>query len=591
VDGPPMRLRPAVDDDRDWIYDLRHRVYAEELHQHPPNPAQRLQDNLDGDNVYLVAAYGETRVGFVSITPPWIGKYAIDKYLPRGTHPLLGDDAPFEVRILTVEPRWRGGVAAPLLMYAALRWISARGGRRVVALGRSELLRMYLDAGLRRVGPTVRSGQVTFELVGGAVEDLTRHTLRRYGRALRRLGEGVDWGLDTAMWPGPDGCEHGGSSFDAIGRGFRTLGRRREVIAADVLDAWFPPAPGVIDALADDPGWAARTSPPAGAEGLLDDIATARGVPADLLAVGAGSSDLIFRAFRAWLTPTSRVLLIDPTYGEYAHVTERVIGCRVDRLGLRRDEGWRIDPDRLATALRGDYDLAVLVNPNNPTGRQLPAAQLREVLAGAPARTRVWIDEAYVGYVGFDQSMVDYAAAGANVVVCSSMSKMYALSGLRVAYLVAAAPVAADLRRWTPPWAISLPAQLAAVRALADPGYYLDRWAHTRQLRAQLAADLRAVDETVAIDEAVANFVLMTLPRGGPSAAQVVRECWRHDVHVRDLSPMSPAFEGRTIRVAVKDRTDSARIVTAYAAALDTLRVHSVDGGNHRPLAPSRTGP
>ena len=408
--------------------------------------------------------------------------------------------------------------------------------------------------------------------MGGRVEDLTRHTLHRHGRALRRLAARVDWRLDIAWWPSPDGCEHGGalvrcdrsrpSQLGPPPRGGRR-GRPRRLV---------PPAPGVVEALAGDPDWIARTSPPTGAEGLLDDIATARALPVDTLAVGAGSSDLIFRAFRQWLTPNSKVLLIDPSYGEYAHVTERVIGCRVDRLGLRRDEGWRIDPDRLATALRGGYDLVVLVNPNNPTGRHLPAAQLREVLAQAPPKTRIWIDEAYLGYVGFDQSLVDLAAARPNIVVCSSMSKMYALSGMRVAYLVADAPTSAALRRWTPPWAVSLPAQIAAVRALADPDYYLDCWTRTHQLRAELAADLRAVDGTVTIDEAVANFVLMTLPHGGPTAGQVVRQCRRHNVYLRDVSPMSQAFEGRTIRIAVKDPTDNARIVEAYAATLDELR-------------------
>ena len=192
-----MQLRPAADDDRDWIYELRHRVYAEELGQHSPNPAGQLRDNLDEGNSYLVAECGGTRVGFVSITPPWLGRYAIDKYLTRDAHPLLGDDALFEVRVLTVEPRWRGGAAAALLMYAALRWISGRGGRTVVVLGRTELQQMYLDAGLSRLGPTVRSGQVTFDLMGGMVDDITRHTLRRYGPALRRFAAQVDWRLDT----------------------------------------------------------------------------------------------------------------------------------------------------------------------------------------------------------------------------------------------------------------------------------------------------------------------------------------------------------------------------------------------------------
>ncbi|RZB13714.1 aminotransferase class I/II-fold pyridoxal phosphate-dependent enzyme [Streptomyces sp. F001] len=574
--GRDLQLRAATPEDLEWIYELRHRVYAQELGQHVPDPAGRLRDGLDGDNVYLVAARGADRIGFVSLTPPWLGRYALDKYLTRDELPLLTEDDVFEVRILTVEPRWRASAAAPLLMYAALRWIAARGGRRVVAMGRTELLAMYLAAGLRPVGRTVHSGALTFEVLTGSVTELTKVTMDRYRTTLERLRSAVDWQLDVAFAPRPDGCEHGGASFTAIGTDFRSLDRRHQVVAADVLDAWFPPAPGVRAALAEDPAWVARTSPPTGAEGLLAEIATARALPAETLAVGAGSSDLIFRAFGQWLTPQSRVLLTDPGYGEYAHVTERVIGCRVDRFRLRREEGWRIDPARLAAAVgSGRYDLVVVVNPNNPTGRHAPAAELRSVIAAAPARTRWWIDEAYLGYVDLNESLAGLAATDPRVVVCTSLSKMYALSGMRAAYLVAEPNTAAQLRRWTPPWPVSLPAQLAAVEALRDPAYYSDCWRRTHALRRQLAAGLAGLDKDVVVEEAVANFLTVTLPSGGPSAAQLVHECRRHDVYLRDLSPLSSEYQGRTVRIAVRDTAENARIVAACQAALDVLRPRS----------------
>lgn len=294
-------------------------------------------------------------------------------------------------------------------------------------------------------------------------------------------------------------------------------------------------------------------------------VAAARGLPEESLAVGAGSSDLIFRAFGRWLTPASRVLLMDPGYGEYAHVTERVIGCRVDRFRLRREEGWRIDPERLsAVVAAGEYDLVVVVNPNNPTGRHAPAAELRTVISAAPAGTRWWIDEAYLGYVDPAESLAPFAATDPRTVVCTSMSKTYALPGVRAAYLVAEPGTAAELRRWTPPRAVGLPAQLAAVAALRDPAHYADRLRHTHGLRGRLAAALAAVDTSVLVEESVANFLSLTLPREGPSAATLVAECRRHDVHLRDLSPLSAAYEGRTVRVAVRDTVGNARIVAAY---------------------------
>lgn len=565
-----LELRLASEADHEWIHRLRHEVYARELGQHVPNASGLLTDDLDGSNVYIVAARQGEPAGFISVTPPWVGRYSIDKYLPRQEHPALREDGLFEIRILAVDPSRRGELIGKLLMYAALRWVMAHGGRTIVALGRVGLLPMYLALGLASTGTAVRSGSIEFQLLTGDVAELTDRTLRQHGALLRDLQRTVCWRLEVPFLPEDGFCAHGGASIEALGRGFETLDAHRDVVPADVLDAWFPPAPAALAALTDGQEWIARTSPPAQAGGLIEEIALRRGIPETAVAVGAGSSDLIFRAFRGWLDASSRVLLIDPCYGEYAHVVERVIGCRADRFPLRREQGWRIDPERFARALREGYDLVVIVNPNNPTGVHLDAAELREVLARAPGGTRFWIDEAYIGYAGAGQSLEPYAAEADNAVICTSLSKMYALSGLRAAYLTAPPAIAAELRSWTPPWAVSLPAQIAAVSALRDPAYYAAQWAQTAVLRAGLAGALAATSEGLHVSESVANFVLLTLPQGGLGAAQLVERCRRQGVFLRDLSPSSPAFEGRTVRIAVRDATSNARVVAAVA---ETLRV------------------
>lgn len=568
-----LEVRTATPDDLDWIYRLRHRVYAEELAQHSSDPSGQLRDGLDGNNAYLVVAAGPTPVGFVSLTPPWVGRYGLNKYLTRKEFPLLDSDGVFEVRLLTVEPAWRGAGVASLLMYAALRWTSSRGGRTIVAMGRTDLLDMYRAVGLVATGRVVRSGAVEFEVMTATIADVRALVMGTYRGALDELMAGVTWSLDMAALPKPDGCEHGGASFTAIGADFRTLDRRGEIVAADVLDAWFSPTPRALEALVEDPSWAARTSPPTDAGGLIEAIARARAISADTITVGAGSSDLIFRAFGRLLAAESRVLLMDPGYGEYAHVAERVIGCQVDRLQLHPEDDWRIDPDRLASVVASaNYDLVVVVNPNNPTGRHLPAADLRAVVTAAPPSTRWWIDEAYLGYVDLGESLADLATTDSRVIVCTSLSKLFALSGMRAAYLVAEPSVTAELRRWTPPWPVSLPAQLAAVAALRDPAYYLECWQCTHDLRRKLAADLAGIDDGLVVDEGVANFINLVLPIGGPSAAAFVTACRRHGMYLRDLSPMSSQYQGRTVRIAVRHSDENTRVVAACQAAFDGLR-------------------
>jgi histidinol-phosphate/aromatic aminotransferase/cobyric acid decarboxylase-like protein/GNAT superfamily N-acetyltransferase len=560
-----IRIADAKCDDRDAIYRLRHDVYARELGQHPENPAGRLTDGLDAFNHYIVAWQGGEIAGFVSITPPGHERYSIDKYLARDDLPFALDDGVYEVRLLTVAAAHRGRPIAGLLMYAALRWIEARGGSRIVAIGRREVLDMYRKVGMESLGHEVRCGAVRFELMTATTAAL-RQGLARYAQALRKVEPGIDWQLGVPLYP-PAGCYHGGAFWDAIGDEFNTLQRSSEVINADVLDAWFPPAPGVIDAIKRHIEFLLRTSPPTGCEGMIRTLARVRGVDPASILPGDGSSRLIFQAFRHWLRPSSRVLMLDPTYGEYAHVLEQVVRCRVDRLPLERSRGYELDLTRLEARFANGYDLIVLVNPNSPTGRLVPRADLQRVLAGAPPRTRVWIDETYVEYAGPEQSLERFAAQSSNIVVAKSMSKVYALSGVRAAYLCAAPQLVEELRAITPPWAVSLPAQVAAVEALRIPEYYAARYQETHRLREELVAEL-AAKARLEFVPSVANFVLGHLPPDGPDAATVCRRCRAEGVYLRDVSNMGRRLGAHALRIAVKDRQANRRIIATLTRAL-----------------------
>jgi histidinol-phosphate/aromatic aminotransferase/cobyric acid decarboxylase-like protein len=373
-------------------------------------------------------------------------------------------------------------------------------------------------------------------------------------------------------------CYHGGAFFKAVGDDFATLERSRTVINADVLDAWFPPSPVAVAAVRRYLAWLLRTSPPTGCEGLVRAIAGARRVePAHVLPAG-GSSTLIFLALREWLTPRSRVLILDPTYGEYAHVLENVVGCRVERLALAREDGYAVDPERLSSAIRGHHDLVVLVNPNNPTGAFMPRDVLQAVLERVPERTKVWIDEAYIDYLGADQSLERFATRTDNVVVCKSMSKVYALSGARVAYLCGASRLIAELRPLVPPWAVSLPGQVAAVAALRDPMYYARRYRETHRLRERFVGLLR---ETRVEDvlPSVANWILCHLPADGPTATEIVRRCREHGVFLRDVGAMGARLGAHTLRTAVKDDATNARIAEVLAWAARGARLCGAGGG------------
>jgi histidinol-phosphate/aromatic aminotransferase/cobyric acid decarboxylase-like protein/N-acyl-L-homoserine lactone synthetase len=556
-------VRMANARDREAIYRMRHDVFAAELGQYSTNSAGRLTDALDAFNYYIVVADGEQIVGFVSITPPGGPSYSIDKYFKRPELPFVVDDTLYEIRLLTVPQESRRSLLASALMYAAFRWSEARGGTHIAAIGRKEIRSIHLRVGLQPTGQNVQSGAVTYGLLHGTAAEI-HAALPGVWPILDRVQTEMSWQIGVAFKT-PVACYHGGKFFEAVGDDFKSLERLDTVINADVLDAWFPPSPKAVAALQQHLPQLLRTSPPTSCEGLVRTIARVRGVRPECILPGAGSSDLIFLAMRHWLTAASRVLILDPTYGEYAHVLKSVIGCHVDRLPLERARQYQLDPDRIELSMAGEYDLVVLVNPNNPTGGLVPRRELEEVLRQTPSATRVWVDEAYVDYAGPDQSLEAFAARSENVVVCKSMSKAYALSGVRAAYLCAGAHQLESLRPLTPPWAVSLPAQVAAVAALEDAAYYAAKYAETRALRRQLADSLAPLNWEVM--PGVANFILCHLPESGPDADTVIARCRAQGLFLRNVASMGTVFDNRALRLAVKDADTNRRMVEILRAA------------------------
>jgi histidinol-phosphate/aromatic aminotransferase/cobyric acid decarboxylase-like protein len=466
------------------------------------------------------------------------------------------DDKLYEIRLLTVPQASRRSLLASALMYAAFRWIEARGGTRIVAIGRKEIRNIHLRVGLKPTGQDVQSGAVTYGLLHGTMADI-HAALPGVRPILDRVQTEMLWRIGVA-YDTPTACYHGGKFFEAVGDEFQTLERLDSIINADVLDAWFPPSPKAVAAIAQHLPQILRTSPPTSCEGLIRTIARVRGVRPECILPGAGSSDLIFLALRHWLTAASRVLILDPTYGEYAHVLERVVGCRVERLTLHRAEQYRLDPGRLELSLAGEFDLVVLVNPDSPSGRHVPREELEDVLRKAPPATRVWVDETYVDYAGPGQSLEPFAARSENVIVCKSMSKTYALSGARVGYLCAGPHQLESLRPLTPPWAVSLPAQIAAVKALEDPGYYAAKYEETHALRRQLIEMLKPLNWEII--PGVTNFVLCHLPENGPDADTLIARCRERGLFLRNVATMGTCFGNRAVRIAVKDAETNRRM-------------------------------
>ena len=146
------------------------------------------------------------------------------------------------------------------------------------------------------------------------------------------------------------------------------------------------------------------------------------------------------------------------------------------------------------------------------------------------------------------------------------MSKMYALSGVRAAYLCGPAALIDDLKAGCPPWSVSLPGQMAACEALKAADYYRARWQETHELRDELRDNL--LDLGWDVVPGCANFLLCHLPASAPEAAALISRLREHGLFVRDVAAMGTRFDGRALRIAVKDRETNRAMIEIIAAAL-----------------------
>ncbi|MBW9062257.1 threonine-phosphate decarboxylase [Rhizobium herbae] len=143
-----------------------------------------------------------------------------------------------------------------------------------------------------------------------------------------------------------------------------------------------------------------------------------------------------------------RVAVFAPTYGEYARVL-LAEGFAVDEI---------TGPDQLV----GEHALAILVNPNNPTGRARFPGEITDMARRMKANGgMLLVDEAF-GDTRPDLSVAPSAAEHGNLIVFRSFGKFFGLAGLRLGFVIAGEPVLSAFREWLGPWPVSGPALVIA---------------------------------------------------------------------------------------------------------------------------------
>ena len=256
----------------------------------------------------------------------------------------------------------------------------------------------------------------------------------------------------------------------------------------------FGPPPGIEKAIA---AASLDSYPDSEATELKEALAAKLTISPDYLLIGSGSTELIRLIALAYFGPEDHVLIPKPTYGEY-EIACHLVGAGVVHQSALSQPNFRLNVTDTVDLIHQHQPKGIfLCNPNNPTGQYLSQREMEQILSAAP-NSLVILDEAYIAFTDHVWSSLDLLNKYDNLIILRSMTKDYALAGLRLGYAIAREPIISVLKRVRPPWNVNALAQKAGMLALQSDAYLDECHKKIQEAKSYVIKELTALGlETV----------------------------------------------------------------------------------------------
>ena len=239
----------------------------------------------------------------------------------------------------------------------------------------------------------------------------------------------------------------------------------------------FGPSPQVIEAIRNT---SIDQYPDRECRQLRNAITKLHSIDVDRILVGNGCSELIHLIASSLIRADDPVLIVGPTFSEYERATGLAQGIVHTCLAVE-ENGFKCPVDGIDSQLeRSKISLVWICNPNNPTGQSVTRERLVRWLNEYPQTVFV-IDEAYIEFAAAVESMIDCEFE--NLIVLRSMTKAYAMAGLRLGYAVMCDSLHCRVRGRRAPWSVNSIAQSAGVAAINDQQYYVNAMARLEEAK------------------------------------------------------------------------------------------------------------
>jgi histidinol-phosphate aminotransferase len=308
----------------------------------------------------------------------------------------------------------------------------------------------------------------------------------------------------------------------------------------------FGPPPQVWDAIRQTP---LERYPDRESIALRRALAERLEVSPEQILVGNGTAELIQLAAFAFLQKRDHALIVEPTFGEYER-SVRLMKANVHRWRAVSKNGFIPSVEKIYKRLcQRKMQIVFLCNPNNPTGQVVSNDVLRAWADEFPKTTFI-VDEAYLAFVGGMPSAISLKRK--NILTLRSMTKDYAIAGLRLGYAVGAPRIIEAMKNLRPAWNVNALAQAAGLASLQSEKYVSETLAKLRGEKEALVSGLKELGYKPVPSQT--NYFLLPVRNGEQFRAELLK----HGIAVRDCASFGlPSY----VRIAARKSEENIRLL------------------------------
>ncbi len=284
-------------------------------------------------------------------------------------------------------------------------------------------------------------------------------------------------------------------------------------------------------------------------EPFLSAVAGYHGLPNSYFFAGNGAAELL--ALVAERYRGKRAVVVHPTFSEYES-TLKAKKVEIIRVVASEADGFTLPVREIMEAM-AEASVLYLCTPNNPTGVMPRREVLQTIIRhSAEVGCDIVLDEAFIDFVDESLSFITEIKENPHVIIVRSMTKMYAIPGIRLGYIVAEPTVIGEIKALAPHWNVNgIAAQIGAL-CLSEEAYRQQAIRHSNAQREELKAFLRAKGCTVT--DSVTNFLAFKPPEG-LDAREMYKGLLEKGIVLRH-SENFRGMDGRWLRIGMKNETE-----------------------------------